>query len=263
MSDVENEWIARLGAALEVAVDAALAPVEDGRAGLLYSAGLDSALLARLSLDVGRAPLLLSVGTVFSRDRKFVTRAQPYLDLPVAFVTVGEDEIAAALPVTEGLLRAAGILTDFDTLNHVHLSVGVGMLLACRAARERGRDLLLSAHGADALFAGFDRYQRVSLEQLPATLRQDVQASIDVGLARDRAIAGAFGVELAAPFLEPAVVELVHAIPIALKVDTQANKPLLRALARRRGLPEFIVRRPKRSMQFSTGIWKVVKRFLT
>jgi asparagine synthase (glutamine-hydrolysing) len=254
-----TSWAARVGTALEEAITALLTRAGPANLGLLYSAGLDSALLARLCQDLGYVPLLLSLGTDRSRDREFVERSRAYLDLPVEFIAIGESDIARALVPVQELLQRAGVFSDFEKLNRIHLSIGVGIYLACRAAQNREIKLLLSAHGADALFAGFDRYRRVPRHELSDRLQRDVEEAIQTGLTRDQAVADAFSITILAPFLEPRVVEVGLAIPAQLKLGPRGNKLVLRELARQRGLPGFVARRPKRSMQYSTGIWTVLR----
>jgi asparagine synthase (glutamine-hydrolysing) len=249
----------RLSSVLEGAIVDALSPYRASRLALLYSAGVDSALLAKICQDVGHRPLLLSIGTAESKDRSVVERSRASLDLPVEFVTVGEKQVVDAIQPTYRLLERAGVFTDFETLNLIHLSVGVGGYIACQIANERGITCLISAHGADSLFAGFNRYKRVPGEELQATLAHDVQEAISTGLVRDRSITDAFSIDLVAPFLDPKVIELGLEIPTRLKLGPKGNKLVLREVARLRGLPGFIARRPKKSMQFSTGFWKIVK----
>jgi asparagine synthase (glutamine-hydrolysing) len=254
-----DRYVEMLDVALETALTTALAGVEDRRLALLYSAGLDSALLARVCQDAGHSPLLLCLGTEASKDRRFVERSSPYLDLPIHFLPVDEADVAAVLPAARDLLQRAGIFSDFEKLNRIHLAIGVGVYLAGRFAHRQGIDVLVSAHGADSLFAGFDRYRRVPREELAATLERDVGEALRTGLARDRAMADPFSIRLVVPFLAPGVIELGLDIPTRLKLGSRGNKLVLRELARRRGLPEFIARRPKKSMQYSTGIWPVVR----
>lgn len=254
MSQMER-YVQLLDDALQQAVTRVLAPIEGTDTALLYSAGVDSALVAKFCQDMGYAPLLLCVGTDRSKDREFVKRSRSYLDLPLQFVTVDADDIAEALPAVRELLSEAEVTSD-----KMHLSLGVGTYLACRVAFQRGIGLLLSGQGADALFAGFQKYQRVPLENLPAVLERDARNAMRRDFARDGTIAATFAIEFAAPFLDPRVVELALSIPPELKLGPDENKLILRKLARRRGLPEFIAGRPKKAMQYSTGIERIVKR---
>jgi asparagine synthase (glutamine-hydrolysing) len=251
MAEMEHD-MARLDTVLQHAVWAAL---DHGcHPAVLYSAGLDSALIARICQELGHTPLLLALGTSGSRDREFVERSTPYLGLPTEFITVDEHDIARALPAVDELLRAAGVPVDI-----MHRSLGVGMYLACEDAGRRGIGLLLSGQGADALFAGFQKYQRVPLDELPAVLERDVENAVRRDFVRDRAIARSFSVEFAAPFLDPGVVEVALSVPPELKLGPAGNKLVLRGLAEKRGLPDFIAQRPKKAMQYSTGIEKAVK----
>lgn len=254
-----GRYVGMLDAALETALTTALAGVDDRRLALLYSAGLDSALLARMCQDAAHSPLLLCLGTVESKDRRFVERSRPYLDLPIRFLLINEEDVADVLPTARNLLQQAGVFSDFEKLNRIHLSIGVGVYLAARFVHEQGVNVLVSAHGADSLFAGFNRYKRVPREELDATLERDVGEALRTGLARDRAMTDPFSIRLVAPFLAPDVIELGLDIPTRLKLGKRGNKLVLRELARRRGLPQFIARRPKKSMQYSTGIWPLVR----
>ncbi|MFQ5856172.1 MAG: asparagine synthase C-terminal domain-containing protein [Anaerolineae bacterium] len=240
---------------LEEAVATTLARAEGARPALMYSAGLDSALVAKICQDLGHAPLLLSLGTTRSKDREFVERSRPYLNLLIRFITVSVDDIAEALPAVRHLLQEAQV-----TPNKMHLSLGVGTYLTCQIARQEGIGLLLAGQGADALFAGFYKYRRLPLEKLPAVLGRDVQSAMRKDFARDQAIAASFSIQFAAPFLTPSVVELALTIPADLKLGPEGNKLVLRELAKQRGLPDFIALRPKKAMQYSTGIQRVVER---
>lgn len=255
MPGIMEQYLVRLDAALKEAVASAVSEGDRSHLGVLYSAGLDSALIAKFCQDLGYTPLLLAVGTDRSKDRPFIERSRPHFDLPIRFVTVAENQIDDALPAVEDCLLAAGITPDI-----MHRSLGVGTYLACQAAGETGIGLLLSGQGADALFAGFQKYQRVPLDELPAILARDVQSAAARDFARDQTIAAAFGIEFAAPFLAPDVVDVALAIPPELKLGPDGRKLILRELARRRGLPDFIAQRPKKAMQYSTGIERVVRR---
>lgn len=248
-------YVAQLNRVLEEAVTGVLEHAQGAGSGVLYSAGVDSAVVAKLCQDAGHTPLLLCVGTERSKDRAFVERSQAHLDLPLRFVTVSEADVAEALPAVRDLLLGTDITPD-----KMHLSLGVGTYLACQVASQAGIGLLLSGQGADALFAGFHKYKRVPLEELPAVLERDARNAGRRDFVRDQAIAATFSIAYAAPFLAPSVVELALAIPPELKLGPAGNKLVLRELARRRGLPEFIAQRPKKAMQYSTGIEKVVTR---
>ena len=243
-----------LGVALEGAVTNALGQPGCSQPALLYSAGVDSALLARICQDVGHTPLLLSIGTQDSQDREFVARPTADMGLPSLLINISPEDVATAMPTAANLLRDLGIKPALEKLWLIHLSLAVGTFLACQAAHQEGIQLLLTGEGADSLFAGFDRYQRVDPQDLQATLDHDAQNSVQVGLKRDQATAALFSIHLAAPYLTQDVMELAAEIPIQCKLGPEGNKLVLRELARQRGVPQFIAQRPKKSLQYSTGI---------
>ena len=60
--------------------------------------------------------------------------------------------------------------------------------------------------------------------------------------------------EVRAPLLDPAVVELAHALPTRMKLRGRETKRILRILAEKQ-LPPEIVRRPKRGFAVPIGQW--------
>jgi len=244
-----GSYVKRLGVCLDTAVAASVDTVEDSDLAVLYSAGVDSSVLAKICQDLGRRPLLLSVGTRQSRDRNLVELSKAHFDLPIEFVEIPRSTVVETVPLAGSILQQAGIHSELEELNLIHLSLATASYLACQAAQERGIKLLVTAQGADALLAGFDRYQRVPPDKLQDTLREDVQIAIDTGLVRDNAVGAAFSIEFTAPYLRAEVIEFCHKIPIHYKLSPEANKLVLRQLARVRGLPGFIADRPKKSMQ--------------
>jgi asparagine synthase (glutamine-hydrolysing) len=254
-----KNYAKKLGVALEEAVSDALRQRGDLQLALLYSAGIDSALLARICQEVGQAPLLISIGARGSQDLEYLDRPQADLGLLSLRVPITAQDIATALPTVEILLNELGVQPTLKKLKLIHLSLAVGTYLACQAAVQEGISFLLTGEGADSLFAGFDRYQRVDPQDLAATLVQDAQKALQVGLARDQAVVDLFSIQLAAPYLNKEVMELAAEIPIQFKLGPEGNKLVLRELALQRNVPSFIAQRPKKSFQYSSGIWQIVR----
>ncbi|MBS7638177.1 hypothetical protein KEJ49_04730 [Candidatus Bathyarchaeota archaeon] len=71
------------------------------------------------------------------------------------------------------------------------------------------------------------------------------------------------GVELRAPFTDIKLIEFGLSLPPELRLPpegTTMRKPLLRALARRLGLPGSVIDRQKRAIQYSTGVAGVLRK---
>jgi asparagine synthase (glutamine-hydrolysing) len=71
------------------------------------------------------------------------------------------------------------------------------------------------------------------------------------------------GLELRLPFSDLALVEWGLSIPPNLKLSKSPGSPrklVLRSLAMRLGLPDEISKRPKKAIQYSTGVNSAIRR---
>jgi len=76
-------------------------------------------------------------------------------------------------------------------------------------------------------------------------------------------VAEAAGIKLAAPFLDPDVVELALSIPAALKVREFGGELVGKYILRRAAesvVPAGIAWRDKKAMQYGSGVWAALGR---
>ena len=92
---------------------------------------------------------------------------------------------------------------------------------------------------------------------------EDVVRVHESNLERDVKICHFHGVELRLPFASYQLAEFALALPIALKIERDAGslrKLVLRKAAEDMGLPASIAAKPKKAVQYSTGINRVLKK---
>jgi asparagine synthase (glutamine-hydrolysing) len=90
-----------------------------------------------------------------------------------------------------------------------------------------------------------------------SSILEDVKQSYRVNYERDHKVCMDAGLELRLPFSDLPLVEWGLAIPPHLKLSGGPGSPrklVLRSLARRLGLPEEVSLRPKKAIQYSTGV---------
>ncbi len=233
-------------------VAAALASAIDAVAGgtgpltVLYSGGLDSSVIAWCLRP--RRPTLFTVGVAGSADLLAARSGAVLLGLEHMTRTVDKPLVKHTLD------RWAG---EFAGLREPHLSVGVSLALAIEAA-PAGR--LLCGQGADELFLGYAHFRGLPPAAAAERAATDWSRLVDLDWPRTQRIAAALGHELTSPFLHPALRDAVRACPSPLLEPPPApTKPVLRGAARMLGVPEELLARPKKAMQYGSGIARLVR----
>ena len=143
----------------------------------------------------------------------------------------------------------------------------VTLYWAAKKTAESGFKVLLAGQGADELFGGYQRYVTAYLshgaEKVRRAMFNDVVRIHESNLERDMKICDFHDVELRLPFGAYQIVEFAIALPIELKIEKRADslrKLVLRKVAENMGLPTSITEKPKKAVQYSTGIDKALKK---
>ncbi|MEM0127891.1 MAG: asparagine synthase C-terminal domain-containing protein [Thermoplasmatales archaeon] len=207
---------------------------------LLFSGGLDSSLIAFLAGNVGKEITLFSVGTRSSHDYYWSRQAASILNIPLEFVELDERSVLEGLSVVKGLTGETELLT---------LLIELPLYLCCKISRS---PFVISGQGADELFMGYKKYEHVD------SSNQDLEKVVRRITPIEGIISGKFGKTVLYPYLDNDVVAIARSIPKELKIKDGQKKYILRQVARDLGLDDRIVSKPKKAMQYSTGIKKVV-----
>lgn len=247
--EVDQDGPALWFAGLDAAIEHALRPwtAGHGSLGLLYSGGVDSSVLAH-ELSRRDGLRLCTVGVRGSPDLVAAESGARRLGLPWRGVAVGEEEVRSTL---------AELAEELAPLHGVGRTVLVSLAVAVRSA---GVSPLLCGQGADELFLGYAHYRGLTVVEAQERSDADLTRLRDEEWPRSRAIARRLGVDLAAPFLDPAFVTAAQRVPIPERLPRPVAKALFRAWATHRGLPVDLAARPKRALQYGSGIHRLLER---
>ncbi len=248
-TDLISTVVEELDRAISASISRCTADLEGF--GVLFSAGLDSTLVAKISEDLGKEVVLYSVGLEGSQDQEYVREAGKTLRSPIKRRVIDPDEV-------EAYVRK--VIETIGGFNPLDVSIGIPFYIACEMARDDGVLHVLCGQGADELFAGYYRYLAMSMGDLQAALVVDVEKARRSADNRDHLIARANSLELITPFLDPDLVRVALKISPDLKIHGGVRKFVLREVAKRRGLPDSIVLREKKAIQYSTGVDKVLRK---
>jgi asparagine synthase (glutamine-hydrolysing) len=149
----------------------------------------------------------------------------------------------------------------------IKASVGLPFYWAAEKASEANFKVMLAGQGADELFGGYQRYVKEYCkdggEKVRKTMFNDVVNIHESNVERDLKITSYFDVELRLPFGSFDLVEFALGLPLECKMERKEDtlrKLVLRKVALNVGMPVSMVDRPKKAVQYSTGINDAIKR---
>ncbi len=228
----------RIAEALQKSISQQIEP----HAAVLFSGGIDSSILASLS-DVP----VITCGLEGSHDTLFSRKASHLLEKDRIEVVLTEKDITDALPVVLSIIEEKSLLA---------LELALLMYFVCQ---EWDGKLLISGQGADELFGGYYKYEKAFCNKgdVKALMKKDFD-TLYIGLERDGQVAERFDKVIRYPYLDTTVVRRALGIPAAFLFEP-VRKGFLRKVASLLNLPEEIISRPKKALQYGTGIHKVVQ----
>jgi len=225
---------------------------------IAFSGGLDSCIIARLAQETVNNVQLVHVSLENKEETEHAREAADTLKLPIHTSMFKDEDVRKDLPI---------VLRIIEEADPVKTAIGIPIYWAAQQVSRMGLNIMLAGQGADELFGGYRRYVDDYLahgeKAVSKRMFQDVARICEYNLERDSKICGFHNVELRLPFATLQMAEFALSLPINLKIDaekTDARKLVLRKTAENIGLPESISRRPKKAVQYATGVDKVLKR---
>ncbi len=223
-----------------------------------FSGGLDSSLVAYLASKLGLKVNLLHVSMENEAETEEAILASEKLNLPLQVHLYKDSDVEKTLPKVVELIEEA---------DPIKASIGLPFYWAAEQASEAGFHIVLAGQGADELFGGYQRYVteycKEGSEKVLKTMFHDVVNIHLSNLERDLKITGYHDVELRLPFASFDVAEFAVGLPIECKIEPKPDtlrKLVLRKVALNAGMPSSVADKPKKAVQYSTGINDAVKR---
>jgi asparagine synthase (glutamine-hydrolysing) len=223
-----------------------------------FSGGLDSSVVAFLAKKCGVNVQLVHVSLENQPETEDAWKAAEELQLPLTVHLFKEADIEKVIP------KVVELIEEPDPLK---ASIGVPFYWTAEKTAEAGFKVLLAGQGADELFGGYQRYVSEYLaegdEKVRRTMFHDVVNIHESNIERDEKICIFHDVELRLPFASPQIAEFALSLPTELKFERKADslrKLVLRKAAENMGLSKAIAEKPKKAVQYSTGISSALKK---
>jgi asparagine synthase (glutamine-hydrolysing) len=227
------------------------------RVALGFSGGVDSSLLALLASQLGDIQLV-SVYTSGSRDENGAKAAARLLGLDLMEIYLTQEEVAKKI---EGIVRL------IERQGAMDIAIGLAINVAAEAARREGCDCLMLGQLADELFGGYQRYLNAySTERsdiVHSMMLTDTIEAYSSNFERDEEAASP-ATDLMLPYASVNLVDYALSLHPNLKLDLEGygRKIVLRKAALNAGVPVELAKNPKKALQFSTNLQKLVKKNL-
>lgn len=239
--------------------------------GLVFSAGVDSTLVGVLASGFAEVRAY-GVGFAGSQDLVHASDVEQLLPFKVDYVGISEESVEEHLP---------RIVAAVGEPNPLKVSVAVPFYFASMKAAGDGVGVMLCGQGADELFGGYNRYLKTVSDggytELSAELARDVEGVWDNQLHYDVSVAKSSGVELRFPYLDDEFKSAALETPAEEKIKTVAGegeyecvdevggvryirKYVLRKMAEKVGVPNRVIKRPKKAAQYGSGSEKILKK---
>ncbi len=223
-----------------------------------FSGGLDSSIVAYITSKLGVKVNLFHVSIENQPETEEAIEASEKLNLPLQVDLFKDSDVENTLPKVVALIEEA---------DPIKASVGLPFYWVAEKAAEAHFHIMLAGQGADELFGGYQRYVQEyckdGSEKVRKTMFNDVVNIHQSNLERDLKITAFHDIELRLPFAMLELAKFALSLPIECKMEPQADtlrKLVLRKVALNVGLPNKLVVKPKKAVQYSTGINDAIKR---
>ena len=250
-----DEAARRLQRLLEESTRERLLDVE--KVGVAFSGGLDSSVIARLAQRCGISVNLISVGLEGQPELVHAKEAAKALCLPIIVQTFKMADVEKALSKALWLIEEPSVMK---------VCVAIPLFWTAKVASKLGYCVLLAGQGADELFGGYHRYltlyARCGIEKVAEAIYSDTITSYERNFQRDEPVSTFHKVGLRLPFVDTSVVDFALSLPVDLKVESEGDdlrKRVLRQVARNLGISASIADKPKKSIQFATGVDRALR----
>jgi asparagine synthase (glutamine-hydrolysing) len=223
-----------------------------------FSGGVDSSVVAFLASKCHVNVHLIHVSLENQPETEEARQAANDLNLPLQVFLFRETDVEKVVSKVVALIEEPSA---------VKASIGVPFYWTAEKTAEAGFKVLLAGQGADELFGGYQRYVNEYLlhgaERARKTMFDDVVKLHENNIERDVKICGFHNLELRLPFASYQIADFALTLPIELKIERNAaslRKLVLRKVAENMDLPPSITEKPKKAVQYATGINNALKK---
>ncbi|MFQ6025778.1 MAG: asparagine synthase-related protein [Nitrosopumilaceae archaeon] len=228
--------------------------VPDKKIGLAFSGGVDSSLLAKLSVDAGYDVTLLTIGFSESHDIEFSKEIGKLFELSHQIEEIDSNTFDYVLDKVNKVVNTDNLSWNENCIAFYYVA---------KLAKRLGLQTVLTANGIDELFCGYDAY-RDAIGEGKEKVMQLMESKLENEKNMMKAVnnvVSEFSVKIVQPFLEQDFIDFAKKIPLELKIKNSNDlmrKHVVRELAAAVGVPEKSAFKRKKALQYGSLIHKTL-----
>lgn len=237
----------------ELIFDSIKKRIPDKPFGILFSGGIDSAVIAYVCKKMGLKFICYTAAVTGMENE-----APDLIHAKMVAKELGFDLKYKEIKLTDVEKYIKKVVPLIEDSNVVKVGVGLTFYVACELARKDGLKVIFSGLGSEELFAGYDRHKKsINInDECLSGLRKIYERD----MYRDDVITMNNNLELRLPFLDLALSKFALKIPAKYKLDDLRNKKILRDVAKEIGLSTDICERPKKAAQYGSYFDKALEK---
>jgi len=228
-----------------------------GRVAIAFSGGIDSGLIASIAKSTGLEVELFTVSLPDQPELAHALEVGSELSLP---------HRVKQLTMTDVEESVKTVLWHIEEANPMKLAVAIPMYFAAAMAHSEGFKVMISGQGCDEAFGGYRRFlailDRGGAGALQKAIVESSREAYQINYQRDEQVSVPRHIDLRLPFADLKVVEYALSLPTELKIvspQDDLRKRVLRRLGQMINLPKSVVERPKKAIQYATGIERALR----
>lgn len=220
--------------------------------GIAFSGGVDSALLAKISYDLGYDPLLLTIGFENSHDVEFSKIISKLMGLKHETEFISINSFPNIAKKIWNIIKTNSLSWNENCIAFYYVS---------HLAKKHNIEFVLTANGIDELFCGYNSY-RLAVdggEKAVATMMKEKLENEIKMMKTVNLITSEFNVKILQPFLSQKFIDFAKNIPLDKKIKDSNDlmrKHIIRKLAILTGVPKEAALKRKKAMQYGSLIHK-------
>ncbi len=227
------------------------------KAGVFFSGGVDSSLIAKAVSEKVKKTVLYTVGVTGSQDLVYARKASKEMNLDLKIIEVDEKNLG---------LKIIELLKTLYFFDEMQLQIGLPEFILSEELNKKGFKFVFNGQGSDELFCGYSEFKNQLKNNGFKGVQQQVYDFLEAmpsrNFYREEAISTRFQLQSMSPFLDLEFVKKSISYPASEKIYSttdELRKHPIRKLAKHFNVSKTAINRKKKAIQYGTGLNKYKK----